>query len=226
LCEYHNQSLLTRSPCGEARAPSFDGTTKMDASLVDLMPVRRGHFRYESGYHGEIWLDLDRLFLNPIRIAPLAHDLAQRLASRAVEAVVGPLVGGALLAEMIAVELGLEFAYTEPRPSSPKKALYPITYRLPRSVTPSMMGKRVAIVDDVINAGSAIRGTYVAVTEAGAKPTIVGALLVLGDAAQPFLNSTGMALERLATLPNPLWEPANCPLCAQGIPLDDGSSPL
>ena len=111
-----------------------------------------------------------------------------------------------------------------PRPSPSNDTLYPIAYRLPLTVAPLVKGKRVAIVDDVINAGSAVRGTYHALTEAGAKPAGVCALLVLGDAAQPFLKSTGMALERLATLPNPLWEPANCPLCAQRIPLE-GSSP-
>jgi orotate phosphoribosyltransferase len=195
----------------------------MNANLFDLMPVRRGHFRYESGYHGEIWLDLDRLFLNPMRIAPLAHDLASRLAPSAIEAVVGPLVGGALLAQMIAVELGVQFTYTEPRPSPADDTLYPVAYRLPLTVAPLMKGKRVAIVDDVVNAGSAVRGTYHALTEAGAKPAVVGALLVLGEAAQPFLKSTGMTLERLATLPNPTWQPANCPLCAQEIPLDEGS---
>jgi orotate phosphoribosyltransferase len=214
---------LTWSPSGEARAPSFDGTTKVHVNLFELMPIRRGHFRYESGYHGEIWLELDKLFLNPIRIAPLAHDLAARLAPSAIEAVVGPLVGGALLAQIIAVELGVHFAYTEPRPSLSDDTLYPVAYPLPATVASLLKGKRVAIVDDVVNAGSAIRGTYHALTEAGAKPIIVGALLVLGDAAQPFLKSTGLTLDRLATLPNPLWTPANCPLCAQGIPLDDGS---
>jgi orotate phosphoribosyltransferase len=192
-------------------------------NLLDLMPVRLGHFRYESGYHGEIWLDLDRLFLNPIRIAPLAHDLASRLAPTGIEAVVGPLVGGALLAQMIAVELGVEFAYTEPQPSSSNDTFYPVVYRLPATVAPLTNGKRVAIVDDVINAGSAVRGTHHALTEAGAKPAVVGALLVLGDAVQSFLKSSGLTLERLATLPNPLWEPANCPLCARGIPVDDAS---
>src|SRR6516162_4202372 len=108
----------------------------MDANLLDLIPFRRGHFCYESGYHGEIWLDLDRLFLNAIRIAPLAHDLAARLAPSTIEAVVGPLVGGALLAQMIAVELGVEFAYTEPRPPSSNDALYPVVYRLPVTVAP------------------------------------------------------------------------------------------
>jgi hypothetical protein len=34
----------------------------MKAALLDLLEVRRGRFRYESGYHGEIWLNLDRLF--------------------------------------------------------------------------------------------------------------------------------------------------------------------
>jgi orotate phosphoribosyltransferase len=96
-----------------------------------------------------------------------------------------------------------------------------IAYRLPLTVAPLIKGKRVAIVDDVINAGSAVRGTYHALIEAGAKPIIVGALLVLGDAVQPFLKSNGIKLERLATLPNPLWKPANCPLCAQGFLLDD-----
>lgn len=37
----------------------------MEAALLDLLEVRRGHFRYESGYHGDIWLDLDRLFAKP-----------------------------------------------------------------------------------------------------------------------------------------------------------------
>lgn len=195
----------------------------MDPNLLDFMPVRRGHFHYESGYHGEIWLDLDRLFLNPIRIVPLARDLASRLTPSAIEAVVGPLIGGALLAQMIAVELGAAFAYTEPRPSASDDTLYPVVYRLPLTVAPLMKGKRVAIVDDVINAGSAVRGTYHALTESGAKPVVVGALLVLGDGAQPFLKLSGITLERLATFPNPLWEPAKCPLCAQGIPLDDAS---
>ena len=58
-------------------------------------------------------MDLDRALLNPIRIVPLApRGRASRLAPSAIEAVVGPLVGGALLAQMIAVELGVEFAYT------------------------------------------------------------------------------------------------------------------
>jgi orotate phosphoribosyltransferase len=59
----------------------------MESNVLDLLPIRRGHFRFESGYHGEIWLDLDRLSANPRRIAPLARELAGRLSRHDVEAV-------------------------------------------------------------------------------------------------------------------------------------------
>src|SRR5271157_4879141 len=53
------------------RAPLVDECgDPMDLNVLDLMSLRRGHFRYESGYHGEIWLDLDRLFFDPRRLAP------------------------------------------------------------------------------------------------------------------------------------------------------------
>jgi orotate phosphoribosyltransferase len=195
--------------------------TKM--SILSLLSVQRGHFRYESGYHGEIWLDLNGLFLDPRLLAPYARELAGRLARSGIEMVVGPLVGGSFVAQMIATELGALFGYSEPRPSTEHEILYPVAYRLPTSLAPHLKGKRVAIVDDVVNAGSAVRGTFGALVEVGAKPVVAGALLVLGETALPHLAEHHMTLERLAELPNPLWQPASCPLCARGIPF--GQSP-
>lgn len=192
----------------------------MHANVLDWVPARRGHFRYESSYHGELWLDLDRLFVDPRRLAPLGRELAERLKRREVEAVVGPLAGGAFLAQMIAAELGVAFAYSAPEPASSNGALFSVVYRLPPTVAPLLIGKRVAIVDDVVNAGSALRGTFRALIEAGAKPAAAGALAVLGDSVSPFLEQEGLALERLANLSNPLWAPSECPLCARGISLD------
>jgi orotate phosphoribosyltransferase len=192
----------------------------MESNVLDLLPIRRGHFRFESGYHGEIWLDLDRLFANPRRIAPLARELAGRLSGHDVEAVVGPLVGGAFLAQMIAAELEAEFAYAEPQPAAAGGRLYSVAYRLPNTVAPLLKDKRVAIVDDAINAGSALRGTFHALVAAGAKPAVAGALIVLSDTTCPFLAANGLELEGLVTLATPLWAPEVCPLCARRAPLD------
>jgi len=199
-------------------ALSRDKTIVKEAALLDLLEVRRGHFRYESGYHGEIWLDLDTLFLKPRALTPFVQELAARLARRDIEVVVGPLTGVAFLAQMIAAELGALFAYTEPQPSSSSDGLFSVLYRLPDAMARFLKGKRVAIADDVINAGSAVRGTFNALVDAGAVPTVVGALLTLGEAAGPFFQKNGMALERLATLASPLWAPADCPHCARDAP--------
>ena len=192
----------------------------VEVSILDRLGAARGHFRYESGHHGELWLDLDRLFLDPRALAPLARELAARLAQREVEAVVGPLAGGAFLAQMIAADLGVRFAYAAPAPPSRGDALFSVAYRLPATVAPLLKGRRVAIVDDAVNAGSALRGTFRALIDAGAKPAAAGALVVLGDSVTPFLKQEGLALERLMSLPNPLWTPSECPLCARGIPLN------
>ena len=51
-------------------------------SLTDLMARRSGHFRFESGHHGELWFDLERLCLYPGRLQSLAAELAAPLSKR------------------------------------------------------------------------------------------------------------------------------------------------
>ena len=186
----------------------------MEAELLDLISARRGHFRLESGHHGNLWLDLDSLFLRPARWMPLARVLARRLSAHRVEAVVGPLVGGAFVAQMVAVELDLHFAFAERLADA-----HVVTYRIPASLHDSLRGKTVAIVDDTINAGSATHATYAALKSLGARPVVVGALLILGDKALPFFQANNIAIESITRLSNELWEPAACPLCAAGVPL-------
>lgn len=186
----------------------------MEAELLDLISARRGHFRLESGHHGNLWLDLDSLFLRPARWMPFARVLARRLSVHRVEAAVGPLVGGAFVAQIVAAELDLHFAFAERLADA-----HGVTYRIPESLHDSLRGKTVAIVDDAINAGSATRATYTALKSLGARPVAVGALLILGDTALPFFDANHLAVESITRLPNELWEPAACPLCAAGVPL-------
>jgi orotate phosphoribosyltransferase len=201
------------------RAMFLAVTHTVDEEIVRLLAGRRGHFLLESGHHGDLWLDLDGVFVRPTRVARFAGELATRLAAHEIEAVCGPLVGGAFLAEMIASCLDLEFFYSE-RSARRGGGLYAVDYRLPAALGGVVRGKRVAIVDDVVNAASATRATFEALRGCGARTVAIGALLTLGSAAPAFADEEGLALERLAALPNTLWEPRGCPLCAAGIPLE------
>ncbi len=191
----------------------------MEEQLLELLSTRRGHFVLQSGHHGNLWLDLDSLFLRPASLLPLAHHLARRLSGHGIEAVVGPLVGGALVAAMVAAELDVGFAFAERRMGGGG-----VTYVIPDAIHDHLRGRTVAIVDDAINAGSATRATFSALAALGARPVAVGALLILGDTALPFFAANRLAVECVARLANELWEPAACPLCAAGVPLSSPSA--
>jgi orotate phosphoribosyltransferase len=184
--------------------------------LISLLQIRQGHFQFESGHHGDTWLDLDILFSHPDLLRPLANELAERLRSYDVSAVCGPMTGGALLAQMIAEQLKVEFYFAER--FSAGMGLKP-EYNLPPSFCARIAGKRIAIVDDAINAGSAVSSTLAALHDAEAKPVVVGALLILGDAFERSHAAQEMPVECLARLPVQLWPPADCPICHTSIPL-------
>ena len=189
--------------------------------ILNLMPARRGHFLLESGHHGSLWLELEKLCLDPRRVQPLAAELAKRLSKRTVEVVCGPLVEGAFVGLMVASELNVAFAYSERFAQPTKDGLFPAGYRIPDALRSSLRQRRAVIVNDVINAGSAVRGTFAALEECRATVVGIGALLVLGTAASEFASAKGVVLETVATLPNDLWPPSQCPLCAAGVPLED-----
>jgi orotate phosphoribosyltransferase len=178
----------------------------------------------------------------------LAAALAQKLAHYQVKTICGPLTGGAFLAQMVAEELGVAFVYADRMapPSvwhapSPRGAgsdlrdssttpsedaeratpnLFPVAYPIPAELAEFVRSRRVAVVNDVINAGSAVRGAFASLRALEAVPVALGALLILGDAAGGLSAAEGVRLESLAHFPNRIWPPQECPLCAASVPLD------
>lgn len=189
--------------------------------VLELMAARQGHFKLESGHHGELWLDLDPVFLRPARLRPFAAEIAGRLAHHGVEAVCGPLTGGAFLAQLVAAEMDVAFVHAERLAKPAGGALYAAEYRVPATLRGLLAGKRMAIIDDVINAGSATRATMADLEASGARIVALAALLVLGEPARRLAADRGIALENLAWLSNAIWPPADCPLCAAGQTLEN-----
>ena len=193
--------------------------------FLGLVSGRRGHFRLESGHHGRLWLDLDSLFAEPRRVEPFVGALAAALRPYEVGVVCGPLLGGAFLAQLVAYALGAEFCFTERLDVPRAEELYGASYRLPPALRARVEGKRVAVVDDVMSAGSSLRATYEELGAHGANVVVAGALLVLGSRGADFFAAHGIAVEAVARDEYQTWEPAGCTLCAAGVPLEDVTAP-
>src|SRR5665213_2612649 len=127
--------------------------------VLELLSARKGHFLLESGHHGDLWLDLESLCLRPARVQAVVAELARPLAKLKVDAVCGPLVEGAFVGLMAALALDVRFTYSERFVRRTEDGLFPAGYRIPGPLRAGLAGKRVVIVNDVINAGSAMRGT-------------------------------------------------------------------
>ncbi len=182
----------------------------------------------ESGYHSEQWFELDRVLADRERLAPFVTELGRLLAVHRPEAICGPKVGGAILAERIAREQGLRYFHTERHEEPQATGLFPVRYTLPVEQRDAVRGLRIAIVDDAISAGSAVRGTYADLVACGAAPVALGALFIFGGAAAVFAESKKVALIGLASPDYSLWKPDACPLCRAGVPFEkvsDASPP-
>jgi orotate phosphoribosyltransferase len=189
--------------------------------VVRLARPRRGHFDLGTGYHGDLWLDLDALFLRPSRLRPYVDWLAGRLRQHSPDAVCGPLEGGAFLAYAVADLLGVAFlaGYRSPGQAT--------GYQLP-SVPGGISGWRVAVVDDAVNAGMAVAACLRELRAQGAVPVAVAALLALGEASAMVPASLGVPFYPAGTMPSRAWPVPQCPLCGDGVPVtpgaDDGRS--
>ena len=187
---------------------------------MGALPERRGHFRLESGLHTDCWLTLDALFVDPRGIAAGIEALADRLRRHRVTAVCGPLLGGAFLAQALALRLDLRFFYSEQPGGSAPDGLYRARYRLPPAQARLARSERFALVDDAISAGSSVRATAGALADTGATVVVVGTLLLLGDVAARHFEAAGITIEALQRRELALWTPGECPLCARALPLE------
>jgi orotate phosphoribosyltransferase len=183
----------------------------VDTGVIGLARARWGHFELRTGYHGDVWLDLDALFLRPALLQPHIDSLAERLRGHRIDAVCGPMEGGAFLALALATRLGAAFLPGYRERSAPDG------YRL-ASVPGGIEGWRVALADDAVNAGTATRACFAELQASGAVPVAVAALLALGPAQSVVKDTMSLPLYAAAELRSQAWPAAQCPLCASGTP--------
>src|SRR5581483_10923281 len=147
------------------------------------------------------------------RLERLCRDLAAEVRGWGVEAVCGPATGGLIVAEWTAHELGALAAFAEHDPA-PSDAALRGRFVLRRGYDRVVAGRRVLVVDDIVNTGLSLRQTAEAVRGAGGQ-VVGGACLVSRGNA----GAAGLGAGRFVALLEhkiPAWPPAECALCRAG----------
>jgi orotate phosphoribosyltransferase len=180
-----------------------------------LMP--NGHFDFGNGFHGRVYLNPHRIFRHPSLIWRLAQDLIEILPDPIVtqtEVVVGPVMGGALLAHTVAGLMDGRRSLTHtPTSFAPlvqdaagKLVLRPF-YRT------VVTGRRVLLADDVRNTGETFARAKAAIEEAGG--TVI-ATAEICDRLEAIVD-VGVPNFALTEYKAPENYPAkDCPMCKSG----------
>jgi orotate phosphoribosyltransferase len=184
-----------------------------DNDLLDLFQrlgvVTNGHFVLSSGRHSDEYWEKFRLLEWPCVTEQLCRSIATRYKDRAIEAVVGPTTGGALLAQEVARQLGTRCLLAEPALINQGREL-----RRGFILHPA---ERILIVDDVLTTGLSLRETLSAVERY--QPEVVGIEVLIDRSGGAAIDQFGVPCHALLTVSARTYEPEECPFCVSGVPV-------
>ena len=76
---------------------------------------------------------------------------------------------------------------------------------------------RVGVVDDAVNAGTAVVACVEELRGRGAVPVAVATLVSLGEASTMVQARMRVPFYAASTVPSRTWPAGRCPLCAEGV---------
>jgi orotate phosphoribosyltransferase len=114
-----------------------------------------------------------------------------------------------------------KFIYSEPKVISDLPNEKAITYCIPNNITKIIKHINIALVDDVINAGSAIIATIKELNKYDAHIEVVGTLIAIGSFYNKMTIDNEIPIKALGRIKSNIWPPAECPLCKTGRPIDN-----
>ena len=164
-----------------------------------------GHFRLTSGLHSSGYLQCALVLQYPDTAETLGRAIAERVASLDATVVLSPALGGIVIGQEVGRALKVRAVFAERQDG---------TLTLRRGFT---LGEadRVLVVEDVVTTGGSTRETMQVARASGAR--VVGAASVVDRSGNASSQIDGVPYRALVGVALPTYEPAECPLCGQGL---------
>lgn len=176
---------------------------KIKSSIIEFLEktgsIRTGHFELSSGFHSNQYFQCAKLLQYPDIAEQVGHQLAQ-LFDNKIDAVIGPALGGIIIAYETARALGKKNIFVERKDGN---------MSLRRGFEISE-GEKVIIIEDVITTAKSVKETIEVINKFGAEIVGYGCIV---DRSQ---GKTGLDIKSLIQMTPEIYSPSDCPLCKQG----------
>jgi orotate phosphoribosyltransferase len=164
-----------------------------------------GHFKLTSGRHSNRYMQCAQVLQYPHYASKLCDSLAEKFAGKKVDVVIGPAMGGIVVAYEVARALGVRAIFTEREQGV-------MTLRRGFNIDKN---EKVLVVEDVITTGGSVKEVIDVVKATGAEIVGVGVLVDRSNGQVDF----GLPTEAILRLDIKSYQPEECPLCKEGLPL-------
>ncbi len=165
--------------------------------------VLHGHFCLTSGLHSDIYFQCAKLYQYPEITEKLGKMLAEKLSGIEFDTIVAPAIGAVIIGYETAKNAKKRNLFVERKDG---------VMQLRRGYT-LKKGERVVIIEDVITTARTIKETMEAIKEYEPEVVAVGCIV---DRTK---GKTEYNIKSLMQIDPVVYEPENCPLCKEGIPL-------
>lgn len=177
--------------------------------LIEVFKERgallEGHFRLTSGLHSNRYVQCARVLMYPDLAEELGQKIAEKFRHLDPEVVVGPAIGGIIVAQEVGRALGVKAIFTEREEGK-------MTLRRGFEIK---KGERVLVVEDVVTTGGSTKEVINVVEENGGVVVGVGSLVDRHRGELDF----GVPFHPLLKLDIETYPPDDCPLCREGLPV-------
>ena len=168
--------------------------------------IQKGHFKLTSGVHSDTYIQCAQVMQHPDFMHNLCSELGKKFRGDDIDVIVGPAIGGIIMAHVMARVLGpwVRAIFTERENGK-------MTLRRSFEI---IQGEKVLVVEDVTTTGSSVREVIDIVNSRQGKVVGVGVLIDRSGGKVDFRIKT----EKLLTVDIKTYLPEECPLCKKGIP--------
>ena len=169
--------------------------------------IQKGHFKLTSGVHSDTYIQCAQVMQYPGFMHNLCSELGKKFRGDDIDVIVGPAIGGIIMAHVMAQVLGpwVRAIFTERENGK-------MTLRRSFEIKE---GEKVLVVEDVTTTGSSVREVIDIVNSRKGKVVGVGVLIDRSGGKVDF----GIKTEKLLTVNIKTYLPEECPLCKKGIPV-------